>query len=36
MVSTDIKKAQLFKEKIRQWEPKKCNCKICLSYIQTI
>ena len=39
MVPTDIKnsaKLNIFKDKIRNWEPKKCNCKLCLSNIQNI
>ena len=39
MEPTDIKNSatlNIFKGKIRKWELTKCNCKLCLPYIQNI
>ena len=39
MVPTDIKalsSLELFKEKIRKWEPKECHCKLCKNYVHNI
>ena len=32
----DLNDAEMFKSEIRKWEPRKCECTLCLPYVHSI
>ena len=31
----DLNDAEMFKSEIRKWEPRKCECTLCLPYVRS-